>query len=101
MIVYNITTNVSWAIHDDWLLWLKQEHIPEMLETKCFYESRVLRLLDVDDEEGPTYAIQLHASSSADYQMFVEKYAASIRRRSNERWSDQIIAFTSVMEVLH
>lgn len=101
MIVYNVTTNVSWAIHDDWLQWLKQEHIPRMLQTGCFFESRILRLLEIDDEHGPTYAIQLHASSAADYQAFIERYAESLHQEAHERWSNQIIAFSSVMEVLH
>ncbi len=101
MIVYNVTTNVSWAIHDDWLQWLKQEHIPRMLETGCFFESRILRLLDIDDEQGPTYALQWHALSSEDYQVFVSQYAASVFQNTNERWGNELIAFSSVMEVLH
>lgn len=101
MIVYNITTNVSWTIHDKWLLWLKEEYIPEMLATNCFYESRVLRLLDVDEDEGPTYAIQLHAFSTEDYQKFVAQHAAFIHRHATEKWGNEIIAFSSAMEVLH
>jgi Domain of unknown function (DUF4286) len=101
MIIYNVTTKVNWAIHDEWLQWMRQEHIPQILETGCFYESRILRLLETDEEEGPTYAVQYHASKAEDYRAYIEHYAATFRQDAQEQWGDQIISFRSVMEVLH
>ena len=101
MIIYNITINVNWSIHDDWLQWLKQEYIPTILQTGCFSESKILRLLEIDDEEGPTYAIQFHAAAVAAYEVYINQYAAPINQQALEKWGDQIIAFRSVMEVLH
>jgi hypothetical protein len=101
MIIYNVTTNVNWAIHNDWLQWIQQEHIPQILQTGCFFDSRILRLLEIDDEDGPTYAIQFHASTTYDYQTFIKQHDALLKQQSYEKWGDQIIAFSSVMEVLH
>ena len=101
MIIYNVTTNVTWNIHVEWLQWMQREYIPRILETGCFFESRILRLLEVDDEEGPTYAIQFHASAIENYQHFIERYEISFQQQSQQKWRDQMIAFSSVMEVLH
>ena len=39
MIIYNITCSVENEILEDWLIWIEKVHIPEILETKLFFES--------------------------------------------------------------
>ena len=60
MIIYNITTLVSWPIHDAWKEWLMNEYIPELMGTALFSHFQVVRLMEVDEDEGPTYALQLY-----------------------------------------
>jgi hypothetical protein len=101
MIIYNVTTKVTWEINDAWLEWMRNDHIPQVLKTGCFFDSRILRLLEVDDDEGPTYAVQYHASGNDEYREYIEQHASGLRKHANEKWGNQIISFRSVMEVLH
>ena len=101
MIIYNVTTKVNWAIHEDWSHWLKKVHMPNMIQTGCFVEARILRLLEADEEDGPTYAIQYYASSLKQYNNYLNSYAARLRQESFEKWGEQIVAFRTLMEVLH
>jgi len=100
MIIYNVTIKVDTSIADAWLPWLLHEHIPEVMQTGCFSSNRVVRLLEVDDSEGPTYAIQYNAESKADYNRYIQLHAATLRDRSYEKWGDRFIAFRSVMQVV-
>jgi hypothetical protein len=100
MIIYNVTVKVEGKIAEDWLHWLLKEHIPDVIQTNCFVDYKIVRLLEVDDSEGPTYAIQYFAESKADYNRFIEIHAAKMRKLSFEKWGDQFIAFRSVMEVV-
>jgi hypothetical protein len=99
-IIYNVTFKVDILIADVWLRWLLQEHIPEIMQTKCFADYKVVRLLDVDDTEGPTYAVQYSAHSKADYNRYREMYLPGVNKRSFEKWGEQFFSFGSVMEVL-
>lgn len=101
MFIYNVTIKVSHDIHEDWLSWLKDEHIPEVLSTGCFNDAAILRLLEVDDGEGPTYAVQYKAESKAAYNLYVNKYASMLRQKSFDKWGDQFIAFRSVMQIVN
>lgn len=101
MLVYNVTVKVAADIAEEWLRWLKTEHAPAIVATGCFDSFRVLRLLDQDDSEGPTYAIQYHADSAAEYERYGADHAARFRQESFARWGDRFIAFRSVMEVIH
>ncbi|MER3463690.1 MAG: DUF4286 domain-containing protein [Chitinophagaceae bacterium] len=101
MIIYNVTVKVESTIADAWLQWLLNEHIPDIMRTNCFTDYKIVRLLEVDDSEGPTYAIQYHADSKADYNRYLELHAPSMRQRSYEKWGERFIAFRSLMEVVH
>jgi len=101
MIIYNVTIKVADIIKTEWLTWLKQEHIPDVLGTKCFSKATILHLLETDDTEGPTYAIQYSAESMADYKRYIDEFAGIMRQRSFDRWGDQFIAFRTIMEVVN
>ncbi len=98
MIIYNVTIKVDASIANAWLQWLFDEHIPDVLQTGCFSSHKVVRLLEVDDTEGPTYAIQYSAGSKADYNRYIQLYAPEMRQRSNDKWGNRFIAFRSVMQ---
>jgi hypothetical protein len=100
MFIYNVTIKVKAQIQQEWLAWLQDVHIPEVLETGCFYDATILQLLDVDDTEGPTYAVQYNAESKAAYNQYMEKYAAELRQKSYDKWGDAFIAFRSFMQIV-
>jgi hypothetical protein len=98
MILYNVTVQTDPSIHEAWLLWMKTEHIPDVMATGCFSEFRFWRLLETDENSGPTYAAQYIAASKEAYTRYIEVFAPEMRRRGMERWGDRFIAFRTVME---
>ena len=101
MFIYNVTTKVSYSIKNDWIAWVKQEHIPEIINTGCFTAATVLQLLETDDSEGPTYAVQYKAGSKALYDRYIEKFSGNMRRKAHEKWGEKIIGFNSLLQVIH
>ena len=100
MVIYNVTVKVETQIASEWLQWIMEEHIPDVMQTNCFFDNKVLRLLEVDDTEGPTYAIQFYAKSIVDYNRYLEIHATKMREKTREKWGEQLITFRSVMEVV-
>ena len=101
MIIYNVTIKVEPGIAVEWLNWLQQEHIPEVIDTGCFTRATVLKLLEVDETDGPTFAVQYFAESKALYNQYIEKFAPLMREKSFEKWGNRFIAFRSVMQVVN
>jgi len=101
MIIYNVTAKVHSAIAAEWLQWIIREHAPAIVATGCFRSFSVLRLLEVDDSEGPTYAIQYRADDGAGYNRYIQEFSGRFRQEGYERWGDRFVAFRSVMEVIH
>ena len=101
MLVYNVTTKITNAIHEDWLAWMRDVHIPDVLATGCFTTANILRLLDIDDSEGPTYAIQYYAKTKTDYDQYINQFAPALKQETITKWGQQMIAFRSLMQLVN
>jgi len=101
MVIYNVTIKVEWSIHEHWLRWMKDVHIPEVLGTEMFYKYQLVRLLEVDDTDGPTFAVQYYAKNLADYNFYIKEFSSSLRQKSYDKWGNKFVAFRSAMEVVH
>jgi uncharacterized protein DUF4286 len=99
MIVYNVTVNVDADVHDDWLRWMTDTHIPEVMATGLFLDSRMARVLS--DDEGFTYAIQYSCADMAAYERYRDQHAAGLQGRTRERYGDRFTAFRTLLEVVH
>ena len=98
MFIYNVTTNISWNILEAWLVWMKQEHMPALLNTNCFTRCQLLKLHEQDEEEGATYVAQYFTESEALYNRFIEVYADEMRKEYADKWQDNYIAFRTLLE---
>src|SRR5476649_2417420 len=101
MLIYNITTQITWRIAVDWVAWMKEKHIPAIIATGCFTDCRFVKLLETDETEGPTYATQFYAENAEQYNLYLDVYAAGLRDDTAKQWGDQYISFRSLMEVVN
>jgi hypothetical protein len=101
MIIYNVTIQVAHAIAENWLPWMQQVHIPEVMATGCFEKFQLVKLLDTDESEGITYAVQYYAPDLPQCEAYLDKYAPMLRKKVSDTWGDQVFAFRSLMEVIH
>ena len=101
MFIYNVTIKVQLAIKEDWLKWLKEEHIPDIINTGCFTHAVTMHLLEADDIEGITYAVQYHAKSKSLYNRYIEDFSDGMRKKGIDKWGNKFIAFRSVLQVVN
>ena len=63
MLIYNVTIKVDHSIAKEWLDWLREDHIPAMIDTGCFNHAVILQLRDNAGEDGVTYAVQYYTEN--------------------------------------
>lgn len=100
MIIYNVTIKADNTIVQDWLAWMREEHIPDLMKTGQFVDHKLCRLLEQDETEGQTFAIQYFCKSMDEYNTYISDYAPAMREKGFKRFGDKFIAFRTVMEVL-
>jgi hypothetical protein len=99
MIIYNVTVKIEKEINDDWLKWMKDEHIPEVLGTGMFTENRILKVL-VDETDGITYSVQYYCKSMDDYEKYLVQFAPELQKKHTNRYKDKFVAFRTLLEIL-
>ncbi len=99
MIIYNVTVNVEDSVHDDWLQWMKEVHIPDVMSTGCFVENRFARVL-IEEESGRTYSIQYLAKGMDSLQDYQDNFAAKLQREHLDRYQNKFVAFRTLLELV-
>ncbi|CAI8384121.1 MAG: Uncharacterised protein [Owenweeksia sp. TMED14] len=100
MHIYNVTINIDDSVHEEWKVWMTEIHIPEVLSTGLFIESRFGRVL-IEEESGTTYSIQYLFNEKSNYQLYEELYAKNIRNKTEDRFAGKFVAFRTMLDIIN
>jgi hypothetical protein len=101
MIVYNISVKIASAIESEWVQWQQREHIPEIIASGYFTEHKFYRLLEQDETDGIVYVVQFFSPSLENYNQYINTIAPLLRQKTFDKWGDQFIAFSTLMQVVN
>lgn len=99
MYIYNVTINVTDDVHDEWLKWMQEFHIPEVMKTGCFIDQRMLKILNVEDE-GTTYSVQYTFLNISDMEEYKQKHAPALQKQTTDKFKDKFVAFRTILEII-
>lgn len=100
MIIYNVTINIDNSVHDNWLNWIKNEHIPQVLATGKFSEAKLTRVLVEEELGGLTYSIQYRAHSRDALDNYYKNDAEKLRQEGLSKFADKMVAFRTELEII-
>ena len=100
MLLYNVTIKIDTEIADEWSAWMKNSHIPDVLATGLFTDSRLCRILGDDNPDGITFAAQYHCPSVEHFQRYQKEFAPALQAQTQQKYGGRFAAFRTVMEIL-
>ena len=100
MILYNVTINIDSRVAEEWLQWMKEVHIPEVMATTYFIKNQIARVLGDEESGGVTYAIQYTARNMEDLMEYQRLHAPTLQAKHTERYKDRYVAFRTVLEII-
>ncbi|OXA80911.1 hypothetical protein B0A58_02030 [Flavobacterium branchiophilum NBRC 15030 = ATCC 35035] len=100
MIIYNVTINIQESVHDQWLQWMHNIHIPEMLATGKFLSARLVKVLIEEDMGGITYSVQYTTDSKNTLERYYLEDAPKLREASLKLFGDKMLAFRTELELI-
>ena len=99
MILYNVTLNVDSEILEEWLKWMKEVHLPEVMATNKFNQFAMYKIQNHNpDDSGNNYSVQYHADSLQEYDDYVTNFGPALKQKTIEKFGDKIIAFRTLLE---
>jgi hypothetical protein len=98
MYIYNVTVTLEESIHDEWIQWMKETHIPEVMRTGFFLDNKMCKLLT--EELETTYAIQYTFRTMEDLTKYQKEHAPRLQQEHKEKFKDKFAAFRTVLEII-
>ncbi|MBP6099792.1 MAG: DUF4286 family protein [Flavobacterium sp.] len=100
MILYNVTINIQESVHDQWLQWMQEKHIQEVLATGKFSSARMVKVLVEEEMGGITYAIQYTTDSKETLQRYYDEDAPRLREDGARLFGDKMLAFRTELQLV-
>jgi phosphoribosylamine-glycine ligase len=100
MIIYNVTINIHESVHDQWMQWMQEKHIAEVLATGKFSSARLVKVLIEEEMGGTTYSIQYTTDSKETLQRYYQEDAPRLREEGQRLFGEKMLAFRTELELI-
>lgn len=98
MYIYNVTVTLEESIHEEWLKWMKETHIPDVLRTGFFVENKICKL--ITEEKETTYAVQYTFRKMEDLTAYQKEHAPRLQKEHSDKFKDKFAAFRTILEII-
>ena len=98
MLIYNVTLNIQEEVHDQWLDWMKKEHIPAMLSTGKFTKALMTKVLVQEEMGGISYSLQ-YFTEKEKLEKYYEEDVKNLREQS-QPFEGKFVAFRTELEIV-
>tara|TARA_B110000196_G_C20917083_1_gene553417 strand:+ start:125 stop:442 length:318 start_codon:yes stop_codon:yes gene_type:complete len=100
MILYNVTINIDYDVHDHWLKWMKEVHVPDVIDTGLFLNAKICRI-HAEEEGGKSYSIQYLLKNMTDYETYQKEFSSKLQQQHSLKYKGKFVAFRTILEVVH
>ncbi|MEC9398770.1 MAG: DUF4286 family protein [Myxococcota bacterium] len=97
--LYIVRVWVDKEVAEDWRVWMRDIHIPEVVETGCFVRAYMARNEDADTEQRVAWVMMYHAPSAEDYARYKQEHAAALQADHTERYAGRVNAERELLPV--
>src|SRR5687767_11376497 len=98
MLLYNVTVGIDKDIEMEWLAWMKEKHIPDVMRTGMFVSSKIYKVLHDQDDGTTSYSVQYIAKSIDHIQQYLEAYGPALAEEHRQRYLHKHVAFRTLLE---
>lgn len=100
-ILYNVTVKIIKEKSEDWIQWMLDTHIPDVMQTGKFLSYRMTEIFDDQSEDdGRSFAIQYVSQNMETFQDYQANFAKPLQEEHATRYANQYVAFRTLMQIL-
>jgi hypothetical protein len=98
MLLYNVTVGVDKDIEEEWLEYMREKHIKDILNTGLFVESRMYKVLHDDGGDTISYSVQYFARSIEDVRRYLEVFAPALVEEHRQKFKNRHVTFMTLLD---
>jgi len=99
MVIYSVSVRIKKEVEEEWLQWMKENHIPAVLGTKYFANCEMFKVLIPEIEESVVmYKMKYYCDTFENYLDYQKNDAARLQADHNDKYQGKFTASREVME---
>ena len=100
MLIFNTTYKVSTKENENWIIWIKEQHIPFMLTSGNFAKPQITKIVGSEDDEGTSYSVQFHIADMQTLLNWHKENASSFQNSCSAASGSEVSFFSTVLELI-
>jgi uncharacterized protein DUF4286 len=88
------------TLEKEWLQWMREVHIPDVMNTGLFVDNKICKLLHEEEDGGVTYALQYFCKDMDTFKEYQMNHAKALQDDHSNRYKNKYVAFRTLMEVI-
>lgn len=97
MFIYSVTVSINKECEKEWLEWMLNKHIPDVLNTACFNNYNMFQVYSAISEDLCTYNIQYHFNTVEDLEKYQRVFANHLQKEHKEKFEGKFVATRTVL----
>jgi hypothetical protein len=98
MLLYNVTVGIDKDVEAEWLEYMRDKHIPDVLNTGMFVNAKMYKVLHDQDDGTISYSVQYFAESIDHFQQYLDVFAPVLIDEHRKKFNNKHVAFMTLLE---
>ena len=98
MLLYNVTVGIDKDSEEEWLRYMKDKHIPDVLHTGLFVSHKMYKVLHDQEDNTISYSIQYFAKRIEDVQKYLETFAPALIEEHRKKFHNRHVTFMTLLD---
>lgn len=98
--LYSLVIDIETSVHENWLEWVQNYYITEMLQTGCFEHCRISRLIEDEDAGFKTYRLDYICPGIEAYKHYQTECAQDIERKMKRKFMGKFSSMSTLYDLV-
>lgn len=100
MLIYNTTYHADEEVVKNFLIWLREVYIPEVLQRDMLRQPRLCRILSHRQEGGESFSLQWEVEDSGILHRWHVSQGKHLNEELSKIFKDKVVGLPTLMEVM-
>jgi hypothetical protein len=98
MFLFNNTIGIDRVVELQWLSWMKEAHIPTVMNTGLFTDFKMYKVVHENEDDTISYSIQFFSTTIDNVQQYLEKFAPAHAAELQKKFKNRHVAFRTLLQ---
>lgn len=98
MYIYSVTISIDKELEKEWLEWMINKHIPDVLSTGCFKDYKIFQVFSAMAEDLATYNVQYTFERVEDIEKYQKEFASVLQKEHKDKFEGKFVATRTVLK---